>query len=269
MLLKRWLTSLVAIPILILIISFSSGMFFAAFIATVCLLSGLEYFYIIYSGQIRQIFTPITVIALLSGAGAVFAAEMRPDTMILILFSGVIGVAVCTLFAFSREKEVLSRAEKAFQFFVYIPLSLSTIVFLRSRPEGSLWVYFLLFIIFAGDVGAFYVGTYFGRHKLAPGISPKKTMEGAAGGLLVNLVVGLLFKMFFLSDLPFGMTAGFILIAGVAGQVGDLFESELKRVADIKDSGAILPGHGGMLDRIDALLFAAPVTYFFHLLTLS
>ena len=263
---KRWLTSLVAMPILVIIISFFPLALFATFIAVVSLVAGWEYFYIIYSGNAARMYAPIPLFAALCGAAMVFAAgSSRHDLMILIILFAVIFVAVCSLFAFSGEKEVLDRVEKALQFIVYIPLSLATIVLLRAHPQGDVWVYFLIFIIFSGDVGAFYVGTYFGRHKLAPDISPKKTIEGAAGGIAANLVVGLVFKVLFLPSLPFGMTTVFIILAGAAGQVGDLFESELKRVAAIKDSGSILPGHGGILDRIDALLFATPVVYLFYI----
>jgi phosphatidate cytidylyltransferase len=125
------------------------------------------------------------------------------------------------------------------------------------------WIFFLLSIVFAGDVSALYTGSFFGRRKLAPSISPGKTIEGSFGGLAANLVVGSAFKAFFMPHLTWLPTLIFILSVGVAGQIGDLFESELKRTSQLKDSGGILPGHGGFFDRIDALLFAAPVTYFF------
>ena len=121
----------------------------------------------------------------------------------------------------------------------------------------------MLAIIFAGDTSAYYVGSYLGRHKLSPAISPGKTIEGAIGGLAANLAVGSVGKALFLPDLPWGSGILFFLAVGVAGQMGDLFESEMKRHSNIKDSSGILPGHGGILDRIDALLFASPVAYVF------
>ena len=98
---------------------------------------------------------------------------------------------------------------------------------------------------------------------MSPAVSPGKTIEGSIGGLAVNLVLGGIAKYLFLSGLPWGLSLLFFLAVGIAGQVGDLFESELKRSSGIKDSGGILPGHGGILDRIDALLFASPVAYIF------
>jgi len=127
-------------------------------------------------------------------------------------------------------------------------------------PSGFIF-YWPLF--FSGDIGALYVGTFLGRHKLCPSVSPKKTIEGALGGLAANLMIGLTVKAFFLPSLSWGHAILLILLIGIAGQIGDLFESILKRTAGIKDSGGILPGHGGMLDRIDALLFAGPVAWIF------
>jgi phosphatidate cytidylyltransferase len=123
--------------------------------------------------------------------------------------------------------------------------------------------------VFIGDTGAYYLGSYFGQHKLCPAVSPNKTIEGSLGGLAASLGSGALIKHFFLPLLPWGLSLLFFLSISIAGQVGDLFESQIKRVAHIKDSGAILPGHGGVLDRIDALLFAAPVAYIFKEYLLS
>jgi len=146
---------------------------------------------------------------------------------------------------------------------IYIPVLLSFLILIRGSSSGMIWIFVLLAVIFAGDTGAYYVGSYLGRHKLSPAVSPGKTIEGAIGGLAANLVIGSVGKAFFLSELSWGLSLLFFLAVGIAGQVGDLFESELKRSSGIKDSGGILPGHGGILDRIDALLFASPVAYIF------
>ena len=146
---------------------------------------------------------------------------------------------------------------------LYIPVMLSFAVLIRDGADGMLWFFMVLGVVFAGDTGAFYAGSYLGRHKLCPSVSPGKTIEGAIGGLLSNVLAGSLIKIIFLPRLELGPAILFFLCLGAAGQIGDLFESEFKRVAGIKDSGNILPGHGGVLDRIDALLFALPVAYFF------
>jgi len=128
--------------------------------------------------------------------------------------------------------------------------------------NGLIWTFFLLVVVFVGDISALYVGTLFGKHKLCEWISPNKTIEGSIGGLLGNILVGIIFYFFIIDDITILDSLLFCVLIGICGQIGDLFESELKRRANIKDSGTLLPGHGGMLDRIDALLFAAPLAYF-------
>jgi phosphatidate cytidylyltransferase len=112
-----------------------------------------------------------------------------------------------------------------------------------------------------GDAAAFYIGTLFGKHKLAPVVSPGKTVEGSLAGLAGNVGAGLGCKMVLALPISWGACLLFSFLMGIGAQVGDLFESQMKRAADIKDSGNILPGHGGILDRFDATLFAAPVLY--------
>jgi len=147
---------------------------------------------------------------------------------------------------------------------VYIALPLSMLVLIRGETDGIAWIFLILAIVFSGDTCAYHVGSRYGAHKLCPSVSPGKTLEGALGGLAGNLAAGVLVKGFFLPSLPWIESLAFFVIVGMAGQAGDLFESLLKRQGNIKDSGAILPGHGGILDRIDALLFAAPVAYLFN-----
>jgi phosphatidate cytidylyltransferase len=132
---------------------------------------------------------------------------------------------------------------------------------IRSAESGAGWIFLLLLIVAAGDTGAFYSGTYLGRHKLCPWVSPKKTIEGSLGGLAANIIVALVFKTILLPSLAVLPCIVFAVVIGIAGQVGDLFASEFKRSAGIKDSGTLLPGHGGFLDRLDALLFASPLAY--------
>jgi phosphatidate cytidylyltransferase len=110
-----------------------------------------------------------------------------------------------------------------------------------------------------------YTGLLLGRHKLCPAVSPKKTIEGSVGGLAANILIGSIFKAIFLPELPWGACLVFFVLIGASGQIGDLFESIIKRSSNIKDSGTILPGHGGFLDRADAAMFAAPVAYYYKL----
>jgi phosphatidate cytidylyltransferase len=132
---------------------------------------------------------------------------------------------------------------------------------IRTLDGGQLWILALLAAIWGGDTLAYFTGKMVGKRKLAPGISPGKTVEGAVGGLAGSVLGAyLVFLLFPSLPLPQVLAAG--LLAGVFGILGDLFESSLKRQGGIKDSGAVIPGHGGVLDRFDSMIFAAPVVYY-------
>jgi phosphatidate cytidylyltransferase len=168
--------------------------------------------------------------------------------------------------------------------FAYIALPMGMLVQLRQQWAGAFWLLYLLLVVWAGDIFAYFVGRSLGRHLMAPRISPKKTWEGAAASLAASLMVGILlfnhalqissfllrFDLIQRRDGLFGLEKPelwpIILLTialNIAAQLGDLVESLIKRGAGVKDSGTILPGHGGMLDRIDALLFAAPVLWIY------
>lgn len=147
---------------------------------------------------------------------------------------------------------------KAAMGFFYIGLLPSFAEYLIDMPLGLYWFVSLLCVVFAGDIGAYFVGMLFGEKKIMPNISPKKTLAGAWGGLIFSFVTGLLCSLWFphIGPLKFGLLS---ISTGVIAQFGDYFESLLKRVANVKDSGALMPGHGGVLDRIDGVLFASPI----------
>jgi len=132
---------------------------------------------------------------------------------------------------------------------------------LLTLPHGEIWFFGLLVLVFSGDTFAYLAGRAFGKHKLLEPVSPKKTLEGALGGLVGSALAGLILGLLCFKEFPLGLIVLMALITGAFAQVGDLFESLLKRVADVKDSGRIMPGHGGFLDRLDGVLFAAPIYY--------
>lgn len=129
------------------------------------------------------------------------------------------------------------------------------------RAKSVHWLFFAVALNWAGDSAAYYTGRAFGRHHMAPVVSPKKSWEGAAGSVLGSVVFGLIYMGYFQPDVAWWKIAFIAVVANVAGQFGDLAESALKRGAGMKDSGTLLPGHGGMLDRVDSSLFALPVVY--------
>jgi phosphatidate cytidylyltransferase len=151
--------------------------------------------------------------------------------------------------------------------FLYLPWSLGYVLLLRETPDPvlGLWTLSLpLVASFATDTGAYFAGRFFGRHKLAPEISPGKTLEGSMGGILFSFLALLAYTALVREVFPFGLLELwlFSLLLSLAAQLGDLAESMLKRFAGVKDSGRFLPGHGGLLDRLDSLLFTFPLTYF-------
>src|SRR5271155_3112486 len=167
---------------------------------------------------------------------------------------------------------------------LYVALPMAMLVQLRQQFAGAFWLLYLLLVVWAGDIFAYFVGRSLGRHLMAPRISPKKTWEGAMASLAASLLVGSLLFSHALQISTFLLRVGLIerrdglfglekpelwpiilltVAVNIAAQLGDLVESLIKRGAGVKDSGTILPGHGGMLDRIDALLFAAPVLWFY------
>ncbi len=268
--LKRWLTSIVAIPILAVFLYKAPVSLFTGFIGVLAVIALWEFYRIVYKhikpavGFIIPLWGVFIGLLLLF---MVYASAWRviPDLIIV----NTLATAFFSIPRFKIHTGVVDVVSKEIQGLVYIPLALSTLILLRMEPDGVKWIFFLLFIVFAGDVGAFYVGRFFGRRKLSPAISPGKTIEGAVGGILTNIIVGYAFMIIFLPHLSLMGSLFFFIAVGVAGQAGDLFESEFKRVQQIKDSGSILPGHGGLLDRIDALLFAAPTAYLFKIYILG
>ena len=168
--------------------------------------------------------------------------------------------------------------------FLYIALPMACLVQLREEWEGAFFLLYLLLLVWAGDIFAYFVGKPLGRHRMSPRVSPKKTWEGAIASVIASVAVGVLMFHYALPISSALLRAGLIerkdgvfspnqfslgeilalsIVLNIAAQLGDLVESLIKRGAGTKDSGAVLPGHGGMLDRIDALLFAAPVLWIY------
>lgn len=146
---------------------------------------------------------------------------------------------------------------------LYFSLFLAYLPMLRDSYDGLKWVVTLMAVVWIGDTGAFFIGSKYGKTKLYPVISPNKTIEGALGGLAFSFIAVLLCKIIFFRSLDFIDCVNIGVLGGAFGQVGDLIESMIKRSVSVKDSGAVMPGHGGFFDRFDALIFAVPFFYFY------
>ncbi|MEE8110559.1 MAG: phosphatidate cytidylyltransferase [bacterium] len=143
----------------------------------------------------------------------------------------------------------------------FVGATFGSLALLRDLPEGWRWVFFLWLAVWGGDTGAYYGGRAWGKRPLSPRLSPKKTVAGALAGLGASVAGGIVARAWFLPDRGWLEAGAAALLLGVVGQLGDLAESVLKRSAGVKDAGALIPGHGGILDRMDGLTFAGPVLY--------
>ncbi len=176
-------------------------------------------------------------------------------SIVYLLFS------ILILHKFESLEELNSFQSKSIMGFFYMGLLPSFMIQILNLPHGMIWFIGLLSIVFAGDIGAYLVGLNFGKNKIMPLVSPKKTIEGSIGGIAFSVFTALIVSHYLEHINP----VAFVLLSvptSVVAQFGDFFESVLKRVAEVKDSGKIMPGHGGVLDRVDGVLFAAPVILF-------
>ena len=279
---KRVLTAAVLIPLVLLAVLRAPNWLFSLLVAAVALLALSEYFDITAGYGVE----PFRFVGyLLTGtlfAIVFWAGISQPSpTVVLSALIFVFALSPFILLAVAMPRSDLRSGLPAASFsflgIVYVGFSLVTLVFLRMMPAGWFFVLFTFFAVWAGDTFAYYVGRAFGKIPFSPRISPKKTWEGAIASALGSILFGLLLTRFAqqiasgLSSIhllpypasfahpPLWIPAFVALGINVVAQLGDLLESLMKRGAQIKDSGHLLPGHGGILDRIDALLFAAPM----------
>lgn len=258
---RRVYVGIAAFPVLYALIALapSEGVFVLALVSA--WLSAHE-FYRLYLGS-RPL--PPTLIVGGLGIGLVLAAAQWPSLLSLhaALTLSTVGALSAVLLAASPSETRLNDAAIAILSVAYLGLTLAHAVHTRALPDGAALVGMLLLVTFASDTGAYYAGVLWGRHPLAPRISPKKTVEGLLGGAALAIATSLILRMTILPT----WTVLDCLIVGLlltgSGLIGDLAESALKRSVGVKDSGGLLPGHGGMLDRIDSLLFTAPTFYYY------
>lgn len=262
---KRILTAAVLALVVLYLVYWAPRITFLAGILVFVLLAQWEYCGLasLFGQRLNE------AVIYLGGLSLVVAAYLRPS-----LAPPVMGIAFLILFTLELARrrnlvELVPAVALGLVAWFYVALPFAFLVMLRDATLfGSRLILFLIFVMAVGDTAAYYTGRAIGRHKLAPQISPGKTVEGAVASLLVATAAGywLLWRWFpplsrqHLIVLP--------LLLNVAGQVGDLAESALKRGAGRKDSSTLLPGHGGLLDRIDGLLFAAPVLWYYFILVL-
>ena len=200
---------------------------------------------------------------------AIFGASVVPVlfygnvALIFPLFTAaMLSLSLLFLFRLPKITEVHHRLGWIVLGLVYLPFLLGHLMLLRLLTDGRQWIFMTLIVIMSCDTFAYFVGRKIGKRKLYAAVSPNKSIEGGFGGLVGSVFAILIVKLTFLPTLGFFDAVLIGLLLGVMGQLGDLFESLLKRACQVKDSGNIIPGHGGMLDRLDSLLFAFPLVYY-------
>jgi len=262
---KRLLTAFVATPIALAAVFLLPGWWFFVFMTAVIDCAAFEYLAIVRPRAPQAPLRLLLVLAPLAAYAISFALSDGTEipAMRLHVLAGalVISVGLGTLLLFSRtplEETIPALGILGFG----IPYFALPIAASHRLQQLDPWVVFLLLaIVWLGDTAAYYVGSRIGRHKLAPVISPKKSWEGAAASFVVAMIAAVVWSQVRLHRLDPGLLSAAGLTAAAA-QIGDLVESMIKRGSGVKDSGSVLPGHGGVLDRMDALLFAAPVLLF-------
>jgi phosphatidate cytidylyltransferase len=255
----RIITALIGIPALIYLIKFAPFPIFVAVVFVAMLICLYEYFSL----------TEIQRIPALAIAGYAFASLIFVSfyfvTIPLAMWFPIGALVVLIAGLVSRIDFEGALPATAYTLFGpwYTAGLLGYLVLIRNIDDiGANLVLSLFIIIWAGDSGAFVVGKLIGRRPLTK-ISPKKTVEGSFGGLILSMLLAVACKYFLLPQLSVNNAIWLGALIGIMGQIGDLAESFLKRSANVKDSGSILPGHGGMLDRLDSLLFGAPAMYYY------
>jgi phosphatidate cytidylyltransferase len=243
---KRVITALFLVPIAVYSALFAPWWLFVAVIAMVALLCFREY------AEITQSFAPLGYVA-----GLLILIAPQHETILLILLSAL--AAMCLTLTGGDLGQAFVRTCSLLLGIIYIFGAWKTGILLHDIDPN--WLMFGLLVNWVGDTGAYYVGRKFGRHKLAPMVSPGKSWEGAAASVITGVVFGLIYLPLTIKGTSLLVAGLLALAANVAGQVGDLAESAIKRGAGVKDSGTLLPGHGGLLDRVDSTLFALPVLY--------
>lgn len=265
---RRIVTAAVLAPLALALVLFGPKWLITIVVGVVAILAGWEFL-----GLAEKCGAKPPRLAVMASFVALFAGNYQWPDQTLVIFSGLsLSLLACCTFRKPVEGVLVDACSSIFAL-VYVGATLLAIPTLREQSNGPSLVVFLLFVVWAGDIAALYTGRLWGKSKMAPAISPNKTWAGAVGSVLgsVLVTVGLYalslqlvqwnFTKLSFADEVWWYWLVMAVVVNVAAQVGDLAESALKRSAGVKDSGSLLPGHGGVLDRIDALLLAAPLLW--------
>jgi len=263
---KRWITGIIAVPILLAVILYGDEGVFAGFIIIIILGAVSEYNKMVFDEESSWEKWEGLAISFLFSL-AVFSGDER--IILAVTAFSVMIVFMLFLLRINTHSFDFAPLSRLVLGFMYIPFMLSHFILIRKSDEGIVWIFLILVIAFSGDIAAFYVGRTMGKRKLLPLVSPGKTVEGTIA-LFIGCVGGcLLFRSVFYPSLSVIHAVIIGLWGGILGQLGDLCESMIKRASGVKDSGSFLIGHGGLLDRLDCLIFIAPFVYYYRLFIIT
>jgi len=255
----RELTTLVASPLIIWAIGWANPWVWIAIVTLVATVALWEF--LLMAEKKRYPLQKVLSIGLVLFILSTFISENM--SVEIGVFAVLLAVPAAYVFAKSDLESALPASAVCVLATLYVGMLGGSLIRLRIdfNSHGSKLLFFLLIVVWSGDAGAYYVGRKFGRHKLIPRVSPKKTIEGGVGGVAISLGAAIGIHYTFFPEFPLLHAVLCALLLAVAGIVGDLAESAWKRSAAVKDSSGLIPGHGGFLDRVDSILFAAPLLY--------
>jgi phosphatidate cytidylyltransferase len=266
---QRVITAIVAVPILLWVILVGAPWIWLAIIVCATAVALYEF----YDMTIGPEDLPTAAMGIAVGTLLVPTIYFVPNGYVVVaaLSTAALALLLTGLFSFGSMDKAAPALTAGLAGILYVALFMSFFALLRRDPgeEGRYWILMLLSVVWAGDTGAYFSGRFLGRYKLAPVVSPKKTWEGAIGGAAASVGAGFIVWAVTPMDYHPLLILALTLPAAVLAQLGDLCESLLKRSCGVKDSGMIIYGHGGILDRIDGLLFAGVYVYFFYRFALS
>ena len=260
---KRIISGLVLIPTVLGVVQYGSPLLFLALVTAAVLVGWYEYVRLVSHVGIK--INPIVggILCLL----LVFCFY-RNDFYLVWLATCLMSLFITWYASGSALEDSLNQVAYSFLGVVYVSGLMSYFILLRGMEHGNHILFYLFMVIWSGDIAAYYVGKTIGKTRLAPKISPGKTREGAGAGLVGSVLGGAVAHALFFESLPLNHCLIMAFLCGTMGQIGDLAESLFKRRAGVKDSGSLIPGHGGVLDRLDSLMFAGPAFYVYHTLFL-
>jgi phosphatidate cytidylyltransferase len=263
---KRWITGLVIVPVLLIVILFGSESMFCALVILFILGGMWEYNNMVFGNGCTIEKIESLIFALIIPLGVLLNNNQY---LLAIMAFTVLLVFILFLWSIKEATFDFLPAAKVIFGIMYIPFLMSHFVSLRLLDKGERWIIFVLVLAFVGDIVALYVGKYLGKHKLVPLISPGKTVEGLAGLVIGSTVACLVFSYYFLPEISLMQITILAFVGSIIGQLGDICESAIKRNYGLKDASSLLPGHGGILDRLDFLIFIAPFVYYYRIFVIA